>query len=208
MSSLDNLIDSVLPGLPGWCTPEKGKRIAHLVTQAKPRLCVELGVFGGRSLVAFGFALRHNEVGHIDGIDPFTKSAALEGTNDQKNDEWWANVDYEDIMKQAVHGVESNGLAYFVNIKRAKSLEMVDQYADGTIDILHQDSNHSAEVSTAEVRTWISKIRVGGFWIFDDINWSTTKEAQRLLMSRGFIRVESYETWAIFQNIGTEIKHA
>ena len=203
---IDARVDSILPLLPGWCTPDKGKRIARLARDVNPRLCVELGVFGGRSLVALAMGVALNGAGRVHGVDPFTKAAAVEGTNGKVNDEWWSKIDYEDIRKHAMRAVETNGLQPFVTFVRAKSAEVVDRYEDGSIDILHQDSNHSAEVSTAEVRMWMPKLRLGGFWIFDDIDWETTRGAQQLLLDNGFHCLEKYDTWALFQSVGAMLK--
>ena len=203
---LDTRIDAILPPLPGWCSPEKGKRIARLARDANTRLCVELGVFGGRSLVALALGLAQNGFGRVHGIDPFTKSAAVEGTNGSANDDWWSKIDYEDIRGKAVQAVEVNGLQPYVTFVRSKSMEVVGRYEDGSVDVLHQDSNHSAEVSTAEVRAWMPKLRLGGFWIFDDVDWETTRGAQQLLLDSGFHCLETYEKWALFQSVGGTLK--
>jgi Methyltransferase domain len=198
-ADLEARIDVMLPPMPGWCTPDKGKRIARLAADMRANLCVELGVFGGRSLVALASGLAVNKVGRVHGIDPFTKDAALEGTNGEANNEWWAKLDYEEIRAHAIVAVEKHGLQPYTALIREKSQDVVDRYGDGTIDILHQDSNHSAEVSTAEVRAWSPKLRLGGFWIFDDIDWESTQGARQLLLKTGFQLIERYDQWGIFQ---------
>lgn len=206
IDSINAKIDALLPTLPGWCTPEKGRRLARLVIESRAESCVELGVFGGRSLVAMAYGLASLGRGRADGIDPYEKTASLEGVNDSENDRWWSELDYEDILRQAAAGIEQNGLGAHARIVRARSLDVVSSYDDGSIDLLHQDSNHSEAVSTAEVGAWMRKLRVGGFWVFDDVNWATTQQAQAILAASGFDCVESHETWAIFQSVGSEIK--
>jgi predicted O-methyltransferase YrrM len=34
----------------GWCTREKADKLIQLVKESNPKLVVELGVFGGRSI--------------------------------------------------------------------------------------------------------------------------------------------------------------
>jgi predicted O-methyltransferase YrrM len=205
---MDDLIEKILPTLPGWCTVEKGKRLAKLATDARANLCVELGVFGGRSLVAIASGLARNGFGRVDGIDPYTAEASLEGANSPENDKWWAALDYDDILKQAVSAIEDSGLKNQARILRRKSLEVADQYEDGSIDILHVDSNHAEEVSVAEVNAWARKVRLGGFWVADDSDWSTLRRAQELLEADGFVRVELFDrtpeasAWTIFQKTG------
>lgn len=192
------------PALHGWCTPEKAKRMARLVatTNSRPPLCVELGVFGGRGVIAMGLAIKHvlGGVGTVHGIDPFMAAAALEGTNEKANQDWWAKVDYVTILKSAREWISRLGLDGIVQLVVKRSQDVVDDYEDRTIDVLHQDSNHSEEISCHEVATWTPKMRPGGIWVFDDTNWPSTKLAQsRLVTVHGFALLEQHETWAVFQ---------
>lgn len=196
---VDEAIERVLPTLPGWCTPEKGKRMAAFARGAS--LCVELGVFGGRSLVSIALALRDQPSynGRVDGIDPFTKEAALEGTNDPANDQWWAKLDYEDIARTAQETLYRLRLVQYAHLVRMCSREVVRFYGNGTIDLLHQDSNHSEEVSCLEVALWAPKLRSGGRWIFDDTDWPTTKKAQGSLEALGFDELEDHGGWKVYR---------
>lgn len=211
LDALDRAVASAFFGMEGWCTVEKGQRMARLVIEScqdetyAPR-CVELGVFGGRGVVAMGLALRFLRTkggityGRVEGIDPFTAGAALEGTNDQANADWWSRVDYEHILRGAQDAIRRQALAGFVSLIRKRSQDVVSEYVDLSIDVLHQDSNHSEEVTCYEVATWAPKIKPGGFWVFDDVNWPTTRLAQdRLITQRGFTKLEDHESWAVFQ---------
>lgn len=183
-------------GLPGWCTPEKGRRLAELARGAS--LCVELGVFGARSLVAIALGLRAHGSGRVDGIDPYTPDAALEGKNDPANDKWWSELDYESIAREAQTACYRLGLAQYTRIVRMHSRAMVEFYADRSIDLLHVDSNHSQEVSLWEVEHWASKVRSGGYWIADDVDWPTLAAAQNRLIELGFKVIEHHGTWAVY----------
>lgn len=196
-AAVEATIDVTLPVLPGWCTQEKGKRMAALATGAS--LCVELGVFGGRGLVALALPLREQGFGRVHGIDPYTPAAALEGTNDPANEEWWGKLDYEGIFRVAQSAIDNVGLHNFAQIVRMLSREAVRSYADGSIDVLHQDSNHSEEVSCEEVSLWTPKVRVGGYWIFDDTNWPSTRRAQQALVAAGFEQLEDHGSWKVYR---------
>ena len=192
------LIEAELPGLPGWCTTEKGVRMAEIARGAT--LCVELGVFGGRGLIAMAAALRDQGFGQAHGIDPYTTNAALEGVNDSKNDEWWSDLDLGKIARTAQLGIERLGLVPWARIIWERSQDVVGRYDDGSIDMLHQDSNHSEAVTCAEVALWTPKIRPGGYWVFDDTDWPTTKRAQRELEALGFDLLEDHESWKVYRN--------
>lgn len=222
IDAVDRVLDDSnfrFSSIPGWCSLEKAKRMARFVVESAapahaptrsvtPRdvtagvLCVELGVFGGRGVVAFGLAVKHclGSRGLVHGIDPYTAGAALEGTNDPANVQWWSRVSYEDIRTSAHAAVAQFGLSDVVRLIRERSLDVVDDYAPGVIDILHQDANHSEETSCAEVDAWTPKMRPGGVWIFDDTDWPTTKRAQKKLVEeKGYALIEDHLTWAAFR---------
>lgn len=155
----------------GWCTREKAEKIIHLVFENKPELVVELGVFGGKSLLAFALACKHNNNNSkVIGIDSWSVQASLEGTNDKENDIWWGKINYADIQKYAKQIMLKNNVNDVVELWKAKSVEVCDKFENESIDIIHQDSNHSEEITTNEVELYSTKIKQGGFWVFDDAN--------------------------------------
>ncbi len=196
-SRVDAIIENELPKLDGWCTPEKGKRMAELSRGAS--LCVELGVFGGRGLVAIALALADQGFGRADGIDPFTADACADGTNDRENTEWWRGVNFDGIARSAQEALYRLKLTPYASLIRMLSNEVVGFYDDGTVDVLHQDSNHSEEVSSREVALWTPKIRPGGYWIADDTTWPSTKKSQRELEALGFTELEEHTSWKVYQ---------
>jgi len=204
IEQVDRLIDVTFPTLEGWCSEQKAKRMARLVADtpsSRPPLCVELGVFGGRGVIAMGLAVKHVLAGQgrVDGIDPYTAAASLEGTNDAANQAWWSQVDYQKIYSSAMKGILDLGLGEIVHLIVRRSQDMVGDYAKQSIDVLHQDSNHSEEVSCYEVATWTPRVRPGGYWVFDDINWPSTKKAQASLAAHGYTLLETHDTWAVYR---------
>lgn len=192
------LIETELLGLPGWCTVEKGLRMAELARFAT--LAVELGVFGGRGTIAIAAALRDQGFGQVHGIDPYTTDATLEGTNDVANDEWWLSLDLADVARTAQAAIERLGLTPWTKIIWKRSQDVVNAYDDASLDLLHQDSNHSEEVTCAEVALWAPKIKPGGYWLFDDTDWPTTQRAQHELEALGFEMIEDRNSWKVYRN--------
>jgi hypothetical protein len=163
---------------------------------------MELGVFAGRSLVALTLGARVSGAS-VYGIDPWTKVDSLEGTHDRQNSDWWAGLNYEQVFEWAKAAV-----ADFDNVTllRKRSDQVLDMSLDGEIDVLHQDGNHSEESSSREVELWLPKIKPGGIWIMDDIDWKVggkigTAKAQALLVERGFVEVENYGSWAVYKDM-------
>lgn len=206
IEKVDALIDQHLNNMAGWCTPEKGKRMARLVLEAATRapkdglLCVELGVFGARALVTLGLAVEHclARNGRVHGIDPYCASAALAGQNSPENDAWWSKIDYPKILSDALKKINELNL-HCITIITSHSETVVSDYADGSIDVLHVDANHSELCSRRDIALWAPKVRPQGFLVFDDTNWETTKPAQSDLLEKGFTLLEDHKTWAIYK---------
>ena len=160
-------------------------------------------MFGGRSLLPIALALQVNGRGLVWGYDPYTKEAALEGSHDNPDahNSYWARMPYAEIHKGALSAIESEGLTAFCKIGPVKSSAVVDTYADGHIDFLHQDSNHSEDISVSEVRAWLPKLKVGGLWVFDDSDWPTTQAAQFLLREAGCVKEEDHRHWAVYRKM-------
>jgi Methyltransferase domain len=203
---VEKTIEQVLPTLDGWCTPEKGKRMAALTYGAN--LAVELGVFGGRSLAAMAFACKDQGFGVVHGIDPFTAEASLDGTDAEAHREYWSKIDHESIFRKTKEFLHSNGLESHARIVRKRSIEAMHFYKDNAVDILHQDSNHSEENSCKEVLLWHKKIRPGGYWIADDTDaehWKTTQKSLTMLSELGFELVEDHQNWRVYTRCTTNL---
>ena len=56
-------IQAEVKKLEGWVSPERGVELFDLIVQEKPVICVEIGVFGGRSLISQAYGLRENGAG-------------------------------------------------------------------------------------------------------------------------------------------------
>jgi hypothetical protein len=181
----------------GWCTPEKALKIAQVISDNNCKVCVELGVFGGKSLLPI--ALAAGPDGKIYGVDAWSSAASLEGTNDKANDSWWSSINYNDMYKYTNKLMKSNNVE--VTLLRRRSNEVNDTFDDESIDFLHQDSNHSLEISCEEIELYFNKVKHGGFWAFDDTNWETTKQAQANLLTKGYIELEDLGGWKLYQRI-------
>lgn len=201
MDALFQRIKESIPKMEGWCTPEKGCALAKAIVDTKAELSVELGVFGGRGIISMAMAHEAIGKGVAWGFDPWTKEAALEGENIAGNDEWWGKLDLEGIYRGFVDHILAHELMKTCYWARLKSQDAVKLFKDDSIDLLHADSNHSEKVSCDEVFRWSSKVKDGGYWFADDIDWPTTKKAQKMLRENGFKLIEDHKKWAIYRKI-------
>lgn len=191
-------VGDVLPPLHGWTTVDKGARLAEIVVESRSWRSVELGVFGGRGTIALAIGHEAIGLGEVLAIDPWEKAASLEGVNAPGNDEWWSQVDHDAIYAACVEAIRTSGVEQWCRVLRERSDEAVRRVADGSVAVLHQDSNHSEAISCAEVELWAPKLAPGGLWIADDTDWPTTQRAQQRLHELGFRVVEDHAQWKVF----------
>lgn len=200
--SIRDTITRVLPTMLGWCSVEKGIRLAELIlasTEPEP-LSVELGVHGGRSLLPL--ALGHMALGRgrVIGVDAWDNRADAEGTSDPDNREWWAKIDHRAVMLRCNHDLKQHCPTSYWQLLQMHSVEAAVHCPDGIVSLLHADSNHSPEVSQAELTAWIPKLRPGAWWIADDAEWPSLQETQRILREvHGATLVEDWGNWRVYQ---------
>lgn len=171
-------VNAILPTLQGWCSPEKAEMLIRCVRSADAQLCVEIGVFGGSSLIPQALALQAKGSGKIVGVDPYSNATAVLGA-EEIDAEWWGDVDLQSIKAGCLAAVEQHNLAAQVELLEVNSAAAASRFAAVSIDVLHIDGNHSAEQSFADVITWLSKVRTGGYVFLDDISWGLSNTRER-----------------------------
>lgn len=163
----------------GWMEPERAIEMAEIILERKPKIIVEIGVFGGRSLVSQALALKHLGEGKIYGIDPWQLQPALEGEN-QANRDWWSSINLDEIHQKCMNGIWHRNLQDHAVIIRARSSDCFSLFP-GNVDMLFLDGNHSEESSCRDATLCALWVRQGGTIIMDDCDWKSTKKAQGLL---------------------------
>jgi Predicted O-methyltransferase len=154
--------------LDGWCSKEKGSILVDLVLKTKPEIIVEIGVWGGKSLVPMAYALKVNGRGRIVGIDPWSNQASVEEVANPDNKAFWAHVNHTAVMNGLIEKMREFNLENEIELIRATSEEATPIEE---IDILHVDGNHSDKTSYFDVVKWGPLVKKGGWIIFDDMTW-------------------------------------
>ena len=166
----------------GMVTPERSLEMADYILDHRPEMIVEIGVFGGKSLIPMAMACRHNDHGHVYGIDPWRVDAALEGEN-EANQKWWSqNVDLEDMHRKTMKAIWDHHLDPWVTIVRAQSHTVGRLFHQ--IDLLNLDGNHSEIASCRDVEWYLPMVSHGGVVMFDDTDWTSTQKAVSMLMDQ------------------------
>lgn len=194
-------LTETVESLYGWCTPEKAARLHELIISSNSQFTVELGCFGGRSLLPMALAHKEKQSGFVIGIDAWKAEVCLEGTNSKENDEYWANVDYKLVYDNCRDAIDKHDLTDYCDTLRMRSQVCGTLFTDNIIDVLHQDSSHNPETILAEIEIWIPKLKVGGYWIADDTDWKETAFGYSKLPEYGLKLVENFDKWQIWKKV-------
>jgi L-rhamnose mutarotase len=143
-----------------------------------------------------------NSDSSIIGIDPWSNSASIDNyDSEDANYKWWNALNHEAIFQGFLKALKDYDVEKYSKYIRKRSNELSNEFEDESIDILHQDGNHTENISSEEVLTFYNKVKHGGYWIMDDTNWETTKKAQELIISLGFELIEDYNAWKIYRRL-------
>lgn len=187
---------TAMSSLEGWCTQNKASLLIDLVLMADPQVIVEIGVWGGKSLIPMAYALKENGSGKIYGIDPWSSTESIQGM-DGVNKDWWGSVNHQKILDGLVQKINQFGLKDQIQLVR-KTSASADPIYD--IGLLHIDGNHSEECSYLDVIKWVPYVKKGGIIIFDDVYWGTTTKAVQWLDANciRFAEVKGENIWGVW----------
>ncbi len=197
-TELFNRITDIVPKLEGWCTIDKALDLAATVLTLRPEVSVEIGVFGGKSVIPI--ALAHSAIGkgQVWAIDPWAANESVKGQN-AENDAWWSKLDHDSVHRKFVDAVVQEGLMGQIHIIRDTSDNVKPP---NKIDFLHIDGNHGPQ-AFKDAKRFAPNVRVGGVVFLDDLGWDggAVGKAAEFLGDSGFIRLYDRDSGAMFQRI-------
>jgi predicted O-methyltransferase YrrM len=177
---IEEAIVKYLVCMEGWCTPERGCEMAEKILETKAKVCVDIGVFAGRSTVAMGMAARELVTSHVYGIDAWKIDSAVEGDNVEENKKWWAErANLQEMHWQTMFVLWAHRLDQWVTIIRNSS-QYVHQLFP-VIDVLNIDGCHTEVASCRDVELYLPRVRSEGYIFFDDSDWGSTQKALSMI---------------------------
>lgn len=169
-----------IPHMEGWTEPERACEMAERILETNAKVCVDIGVFAGRSTIAMGFAARELGDAMVYGIDPWQVNSAIEGDDVEANARWWKeNSRLEEMHQETMHAIWAHKLEPWVTIIRAPS-QYVSQLFP-VIDFLNIDGCHTEVASCRDVTMYVPYLCKGRYCTFDDTDWQSTKRAVEYL---------------------------
>jgi hypothetical protein len=180
-------LEALLEGVDGWCTPHKAEKLHEIALRPDCRLAVEIGIFGGKSLLPVALAFKTKGSGRIFGVEPWDNAVAIETPTSEGNDKWWAEVDLVGVKRRFFEHVRAQALEEQIKVIETPSdaamlLFLSPRYTN-KIDLVHLDGAHSVEQSVTDSAFWLGALRPGGFLVLDDINWPSVSLAWQFLQS-------------------------
>ena len=155
--------------LHGWCPDVRAAFFIDVIGKTKPDVIVEIGVWGGKSLIPMACALKSNQRGIIFGIDPWQSSESVQWVMIDANRNFWQNANHEWVYQDLVQKIAQFHLENQIKLIKATSEAAPAIHG---IDLLHIDGNHSDPTSYLDVTKWVPLVRAGGWIVLDDMTWS------------------------------------
>lgn len=192
-------VKALLPGLHGWCDLPKAVTLINMVLATRPAICVEFGVWGGRSLFPVAMALRQLRYGKVIAVDPWNVEASIEGQTTQADVEHWQNTNHEVVYQHFMSMVEKLELQDYIEVHRCKSEEI--DLPEG-IGLFHLDGNHG-EQSFKEMKRVSPMVAPRGIVVLDDLSWSGghVQRTSDWLLENGYIMLHYLGTGAAYLKI-------
>lgn len=198
--TLRDQINHAIEHLEGWCNLEKSTAIAEAILEVKPSSALEIGIYGGRSLVPAAYALKQLGATPIWGIDAWSNAVAVETPTSEINDVWWGKVDLATPRRSFLRYVVERDLIDHVRILEADSAKVTHLF--GPLDYLHIDGSHSEAHALHDVEHYARKVRPGGAIVFDDTDWPTTERAMEKLLGFATVTREIYDPESLYVGTG------
>jgi len=176
---------SELSSIAGTCSKEKAQVIMDIIRENKCQICVEIGVYSGKSLMPIAKALKYNGSGKVYAIDAWDMSEATSGfSRNNPKYIYWSEQDYDALYKQTQSILKKNKVDKYCELIKRPSRDIADLFADNSIDFLHLDGSQSEESAIEDVINYFPKVKNGGFILLSEANMLTMKRSLVFLLER------------------------
>jgi hypothetical protein len=146
----------------GWTTIRELEWLFQTARSLGPRLCwVELGVWRGRSF--FTVAMGLSRQARLIAVDSFSPSVASLPFVPTRN---WVG----DHFGAVLNGVQRLRPDLKIDVLRLDSAEASRLFADGSVDVVYADADHSREGLARDVAAWMPKLKSDGLLCGHDYN--------------------------------------
>jgi predicted O-methyltransferase YrrM len=190
-----------LPSIEGWCTERKALWLAELIADNGCRTVLEVGIYGGKSLIPMAIAIKkYAPGGKVYGIEAWSNAVATQVSLHPQHDAWWANLDFKYIKTGFFRSVIANDVADVINVLDMSSddaFKCLNAQRLTEFDLIHVDSSKSEGEELHDCKTWSGLLRPGGILVMDDIGWPSVQVAREYVKSNLSVIDEVFEAQGI-----------
>ena len=191
-------IREAVPLLRGWAGKmERPYRMAELVMQERPDVVVEIGVFGGQSLIPQAMALKILGVGKIFGVDPYNLEVIEQQLAEYDDKPMWLKQNMHTVLYDTLRSINEFGVNHHAMLIIAESCDAASLF--NTIDILHIDGAHTKEGALLDVNLYAKRVRKGGYIWMDDTHFPSLIPALKELETFADL-VEDFSGYRLYQH--------
>lgn len=182
----------------GWCSLDKSGCFVDYVNDICSRVenpvCVEIGVFGGKSILPVALELKRHKKGMVYAIDPWSNLEAGKGYEDQQREyDYWTNVDLEYMHKFFLNLLKEYEIENYVDV--IKSTSDAAPEIDN-IDFLFIDGQHTDQ-AVRDTFKYATKVKLNGYCVVDDVTWGDVSKVPEILNSLGFFNIHNVDSNAM-----------
>jgi predicted O-methyltransferase YrrM len=181
---LSDRIAGCLEAIDGWCTPAKAQWLARFIVERRAARVLEIGVFGGRSLIPMALAAQSlGEAGEVTGVEPWRAAVAVAEPTNAENDAWWSSVDFAAVKSRFFANAARLGVLPTIRILETDSQSALALFAasGASFDLIHVDGAHSPQRALDDAKSWSAFLKPRGLLVFDDIEWPSVQLARAWL---------------------------
>jgi len=161
----------------GWFGPEQKKLYKKLVGDISNGVIVEIGVYGGASLLTIADVCKRNN-NLIFAIDPWELATLANGkalSSEELEDRTARLIPVRENLETIVEDLDYDHIHLIQDFSIAASA----RYFDGiSIDLIMLDADHSYEAVKADLAAWWPLLKEGGKFLGHDYqSWASVKKA-------------------------------
>ncbi len=147
--------------LGGWFFPEEETVYRRLASKVKGGTIVELGVWKGKSLATILDICRENK----------NDLVAVDLWPQKTDDPDYAEANQISIYDLFIHNLDCLGHRDTVRIIREDTAKAARHFADGSVDLVFVDADHSHKGVKRDLLAWIPKLKEDGVLFGHDYIW-------------------------------------
>jgi hypothetical protein len=173
----------------GWTTPKQLKWYNSLVGNVRDGCIVEVGVYGGQTLLGIAETCAKNN-NTVYGIDPW--ELIKDSNGKELNSEDLAQL--RELMRGNRTHLERvlTDLGHdHITLVQGFSPGEAGRFDDQTVDLVFVDGSHSYDAVYADLGGWLPKLKKDGKICGDDFVWTSVSNAVRDFCKANDLRVRS-----------------